>query len=297
MELDSTNHFMETKREMVGSEAIQRILIPIGHKESLMNTALITSSYASKIDFVASINQKISISYKDGDGQSHSCKTLKEVQVPDYQSKLTEIATDQINQGQSLKHHPLYTHVSKIVDKIKGEFMSISFQFNFQKKEVTGSTFFNGVIEFLPETKSIKKYVSKFFYNLHDDSKLEDFAQFFKKFDLENPNAIFFLYTRVVTRFIRDQKEFQEKERDFNNKAFQTMGVCVQSDTIKKMIEENVQASYRGFPTLAIAKALGKSVQEIDLAHCKEEDVKDVSVLLEDRISALFRDRITAVSY
>lgn len=176
---------------------------------------------------------------------------------------------------------------------------TIPLSFNFfpplQEKEKIKPEFnINDIVDFLPETKAIQDYVSRVFNSLHDDLKIKDFTAFFKCFNLDNPTAIFLLYTRVTTNFIKDQEDFREIEKEFKKKTleFGLKNSSIQSELVTNIIQKTIQSSYRGLPTVAIARALNIDVSKVDLSSFKDTDAQKISIELEDRINDLFNKSV-----
>ena len=172
---------------------------------------------------------------------------------------------------------------------------SFNFSLSLQEnKQIKPEFNINDIIDFLPETKVIQDYVSRFFTSLHDDLKIKDFTDFFKCFNLDNPNAIFLLYTRITTDFIKDQEDFREIEKEFKKKTLE-LGLknsCIQSELVTNIIWKTIQSSYRGLPTVAIADALNIDVSEVDLSSFKNTDTQKISMDLVDRIKDLFKKSV-----
>ena len=156
------------------------------------------------------------------------------------------------------------------------------------------------IIAFSPEMKTItdniKDYVKHFFFHLHDDSKLEEMTDFFKNFELDNPSVMFLLYMRVSTKFIQNQENFKKLEASFKRKAIDiskgSLNSLLLSDSIEKIIQRVIQSSYRGLPTLAIAKALDLEIGKVDLSNFKGDEEEKISIALEKQISSLFSERL-----
>ena len=170
--------------------------------------------------------------------------------------------------------------------------LSFNFSLPLQKKEQIEPKFnVNDIVDFLPETKVIQDYVSGVFNSLHDDLKVKDFTAFFKCFNLANPNAIFLLYTRVTTNFIKEQEDFREIEKEFKKKTLE-FGLNSSTELVTNIIQKTIQSSYRGLPTIAIARALEIDISKIDLSSFKNTDAQEISIELEDRINALFKKSV-----
>ena len=138
-----------------------------------------------------------------------------------------------------------------------------------KKTEITNQV--EEIFEFLPEVQSIKDYAGEFFNTLHDDKNLDNFSQFFEDevFKNKNPRTMFFLYKSAMIDLLKNKTDFKslsEKLIKSIESAFEGIKETFVSEKVTSILQETFTKFHRGLPTIAIAKAKGKTIKEVDLS-------------------------------